>query len=300
MAKRKDYYVDDFLEGSYIYYSKIQLIKQPYLIYPRLYGFQRIGPKYYNEMEYWNEYTIIYTISGSGILTIDNQSYTLKPYDLVFVENNSYHSLKPIHGSGWNIYFTHLYQNQIVSEIYQRLNANYGPVISNIREDLIVPYILKLCEFHKNWNSSTPYQMSYTIYEMLVRVLEYALKKNPSKINSKIISVINYINDNYTSSICLNDILDKCNYSRTHLERIFKEATKTTIKDYIIQLRLALAKELITSTTKTFEEIAATIGLNEYRSLHYLFIKYEKMTPSEYRRKKNKAIAKKNSSNSVL
>lgn len=294
MPKRRSNVVDDFLEGSFLYYSKVQPFRKVYLIYSRLFGFERIGPKYHNEMEFWQEYTIVLTTKGCGQLTIHGQKYLLKKGDLMFVENNTFHRLESLPNQEWEIYFTHLYPNPIVSEIYQTLNINFGPVIPNVKEEDFVPYILRLCDLYSEEFNDTAFKMSAVIYEMLLRVLNSTKNTTSARVNCSITNVINYINENFTSPISIPDLLKECNYSKTHLERLFKKETKTTVRNYIATLRLSLAKELVASTSYSFEQIAMMVGLSEYRALHYLFVQYAKSTPSEYRKKKKRSVRKTN------
>ncbi|MCF0107396.1 MAG: AraC family transcriptional regulator [Bacilli bacterium] len=285
MANSKSYYVDDFLEGSYISYAKNIAFKEPYLFYPRIFGRQKLGPNYYNEMEYWQEYTISYTVRGKGELVTKGRTYTVNKGDLIFINDNLYHSLKTLPNEEWEICFIHIYQNPAISSIYQEFSEKFGPLIHDYNEDYFLPYIDKIGEEHNKNSKDSQYAISELIYQLLMKLVSFTASKTATSSNPIVMNILLDINENYTQNIKAEEIAKKYSYSKTHIERLFKKEMGHSLKSYILSLRLSLAKELITTTNLSFDEIALRVGFNEYRSLYYLFKKYINMTPNEYKAK---------------
>ena len=116
-------------------------------------------------------------------------------------------------------------------------------------------------------------------------------------VDSELSGVIHFLNQSFNTPIKLKDILRHTNYSKNHLERLFKSRMNMTIKDYISRLRLRKAQELIATTNMYYKEIAIQVGLTDYRSLVYLFQNSLGITPTEYRERSRRVQKEEHVSN---
>jgi len=93
-----------------------------------------------------------------------------------------------------------------------------------------------------------------------------------------------YVKENYKSSeININGICNYLHISSAYFSFIFKKETKTTFINYVTQVRMEAAKELLrTSNLKSFE-IAEKVGYSEPNYFSYSFKKKFGLSPSEYR-----------------
>lgn len=93
-----------------------------------------------------------------------------------------------------------------------------------------------------------------------------------------------YVKENYQSSeININGVCNYLHLSPTYFSFIFKKETKTTFINYVTQVRMEAAKELLrTSNLKSFE-IAEKVGYSEPNYFSYSFKKKFGQSPSEYR-----------------
>jgi transcriptional regulator GlxA family with amidase domain len=73
------------------------------------------------------------------------------------------------------------------------------------------------------------------------------------------------------------------NTSPRHLTRLFQIHAATSPLDYIHRLRVALARELLTSSTLDLERIAERSGFGSTRQLRRVWTKYHTMPPSRSR-----------------
>jgi len=65
---------------------------------------------------------------------------------------------------------------------------------------------------------------------------------------------------------------------------LFKGATGRTIAEYLLELRIERAKELLMATTSPQKEIAASVGIPDVYYFSKLFKRAEGMTPGQYRK----------------
>ncbi len=98
-------------------------------------------------------------------------------------------------------------------------------------------------------------------------------------------SIIEYINNNYTKDISLDEIASVVFLTPRYVGNLFKKAMGVTIKVYITELRMNHASELLLNTNKPVSVIANKVGYNNIQSFLRVFKEYYHMTPTNYRKK---------------
>lgn len=108
---------------------------------------------------------------------------------------------------------------------------------------------------------------------------------NKQKVGNDLISnILDYIEQEYLSpEISLSTIADKFNITPQYLSAIFKEKTGHNISDYIQNLRMNKAKELLLTTDLPVSQIARIIGYTEVSGFTKAFKKIEGVSPNKYR-----------------
>lgn len=92
-----------------------------------------------------------------------------------------------------------------------------------------------------------------------------------------------YIEANYTRNISLEDVSREVNISTYYLSRIFKEAMGKNFIDYLTDLRIEKAKELLSTTSYSMKEICMMSGYSDPNYFSKTFKKNVGVTPTEYR-----------------
>lgn len=92
------------------------------------------------------------------------------------------------------------------------------------------------------------------------------------------------LNERYNSDISLDYCADEVGLSPDVLSKAFKKVTGLNFIDYLTQLRLEKAKQLLRETGNKISQVAEEVG---YQPSYFnrLFKKHEGMTPSQYREK---------------
>lgn len=100
---------------------------------------------------------------------------------------------------------------------------------------------------------------------------------------SNVINVaIEYIQRHYNEEITLNQISEYVNLSPQHFSKIFKESTNYKFVDWVNNLRISKAKELMNGSTLTIKEICFQVGYQDPNYFSRIFKKYVGLTPTEY------------------
>lgn len=93
-----------------------------------------------------------------------------------------------------------------------------------------------------------------------------------------------YIHKNFNNpDISLNTVASAVSLSPTHFSTIFSQEMGVTFIEYLTDVRIEKAKELLVSTDEKLVNIAFAVGYNEPNYLSYLFKKREGITPKEFR-----------------
>jgi two-component system response regulator YesN len=99
-----------------------------------------------------------------------------------------------------------------------------------------------------------------------------------------------FICENYNQRLTLDMIAEFVYYNPSYISSLFKKLTGQGITDYITELRIKQAKELLLSTNKSMDEIANEVGLNNNSYLTAIFKKRVHVSPSEYRKQFSKVV----------
>lgn len=99
-----------------------------------------------------------------------------------------------------------------------------------------------------------------------------------------IIKVQEWIQENYAAVIHVADIADRFKLSVRSLNRRFKLATNTTPLQYLQDLRISHAKDLLKQSNLVISEVADQVGYQDASHFTGLFKRLNTVTPNEYRR----------------
>ncbi len=97
--------------------------------------------------------------------------------------------------------------------------------------------------------------------------------------------ILGYIRENYRSDRLTADLSERFSYHPNHINRLVKTSTGVSLKSYIINYRIKIAKNLLASTDKSIADVAWDSGFSSPSYFAEQFIKNEGVTPREYRKK---------------
>lgn len=106
-----------------------------------------------------------------------------------------------------------------------------------------------------------------------------------AKPKSKIQKAVSYINENFESKLTLGVVADKACMSRYHFSRSFKEEVGCTYQDYVNNIRINKAVEMLSEGSLTITDIAFSVGFCDLSHFTRIFRKNMGFTPTNYRKK---------------
>lgn len=95
--------------------------------------------------------------------------------------------------------------------------------------------------------------------------------------------IVDYINENIYKELKVTDIAEKFGYNSKYLSHVFNNITGTSLKQFVLQKKVAKANCMLMDTNKTICEISACLGFTDYHNFMKLYKKITGLTPTEYR-----------------
>lgn len=125
------------------------------------------------------------------------------------------------------------------------------------------------------------------IFRIISTEYDFSLSKEQRKTMNWIIfeEVSKYIQKNYTD-ITIQNLVDMFHFQEDYFNRLIKNKTGLTYSAYVQQIRLEKAEQLLLSSDKSIEEIAAIVGYHNKGYFYKIFQERYKMTPSKYRKER--------------
>lgn len=93
----------------------------------------------------------------------------------------------------------------------------------------------------------------------------------------------NYINENFQKDISLDLVSREVDISPYYFSKLFKQETGNNFIEYLTEVRLRNARELLKNSQYSIKEICAESGYGDPNYFSRIFKKYEGVTPSEFR-----------------
>lgn len=106
-----------------------------------------------------------------------------------------------------------------------------------------------------------------------------------SKSERLVDSIIQYIQEHFCDNISTTTLSERFGLSSNYITNLLKQELGIRYNDYITQLRMEYAKELLLSTNKSVKNITMECGYYSQSHFTKLFVEKEGCTPVEYRKR---------------
>ena len=110
------------------------------------------------------------------------------------------------------------------------------------------------------------------------------IKKNMHSTNRYISQSLDYIYNNFTSPISVEDVAKSTCLSPRHLSRLFISEISMSIHEYITFLRIEKSKSMLKSENHTIAAISADLGFSSPQHFATTFKKHENISPNKFRK----------------
>jgi AraC-like DNA-binding protein/mannose-6-phosphate isomerase-like protein (cupin superfamily) len=262
----------------------------------RIYYWGWRDPHYNNNVHKHSFYEVCYVVSGEGEYQDEDTVYQLRSGSLFVSRPGIWHQIRSTTGLGLIFVAYELEKEQCREEEFALYSANLdtGPICMEV-DNSVIHYWLGLYKHA----GSRPYgelQELHTVAGILLAGLLRPFVKddsnrsqNVAKPSSESRSAIlhlskQYIRDNLSSPLKIEEVAEYMNLSTRQLSRLFQLDGGDTFLTYLRNERLKHAEMMLKTSIFSLKEIAAYSG---FQSVHYftnVFTEQKGMPPGEYRK----------------
>ena len=118
-------------------------------------------------------------------------------------------------------------------------------------------------------------------------ILDNCTKNLDAAALTKLLPALNYLEENYTREITLEEIAKTLDMNREYFCRLFKKTLGISFVDYTNFVRISRAEELLISSQLSVSEISDSLGFSSVSYFTRVFKNITNLTPSSYRSIKN-------------
>ncbi|NOU69822.1 ABC transporter substrate-binding protein [Paenibacillus sp. LMG 31461] len=150
-----------------------------------------------------------------------------------------------------------------------------------------ISWLQKLEHMHQIWQAPSPldkFKVKTLFYQLLYELVEQLYEQGVEIIRPDLVSqAIYYMEEHYQEALSLEELADTLECTSRQLLRLFKNQMNTSPIDYLIQLRVNKAKELLIYTDRTLKEISESVGYADSYYFSRIFKKQEGVSPKRFK-----------------
>lgn len=226
---------------------------------------------------------ILYCTKGSGTFLYENKKRIITPYTAIFIPSGCPHEYYP-NEDIWDIHWV-VPSGYAVDELFSHFGFDSLSFYELGNVKMLEHHFRKMHDALIGDRIYGNYRASGYLYDFLIEFHRLATKSGTAvTANSAVIKAVDYINMNYTEEITMEQLCNAANVSKQHLCRLFRSSLNSRPMEYAAKRRIQAAKELLTDTDLSVEEIAEEAGFCTGSYFCKLFRRYEGMTPTQFRK----------------
>ena len=243
-------------------------------------------------------YEVYFFLSGNVQYNIESRSYLLTPGDILLISPMELH--QPVfHDDQKDYERIVLWINQrFLSELSppdQDLTACFDSTLpghtnllrpTNAQRQLLSFQLERLTQETQTQDNYGALAALTYLAQILISLNRLAISASQSSDSrsvpdSVVYGVLAYINEHYFEDLTLDHLANRFFISKYHLSREFGRIVGTSVHRYLIQKRLAMAKQMMSSGMSS-SEVYQQCGFGDYSNFYRAFKAEYQITPKEF------------------
>lgn len=259
---------------------------------------------------HWHsEIEIIYVDKGNVSMGIDNHVFELNQGDICLINPNQVHYGTAKQGTDSSIHYIVLSYSMLSLDTNNPIYHKYIEPLSNGR--LLLPSVIPHMDpdkkdtpiWQKQCHSVIQTLLDYGIKQfegreigiqsaflMLLSTLYRfdrfveASKMKKNALSTRELAILDYVEGHFTEHLRIPDLASRFMVSEDYFYKIFKKITGQTPINFIQQLRIQYAKQLLKTTELSISDIGYQVGFDSTSYFSKTYKKLTGMPPRAYRK----------------
>lgn len=252
---------------------------------------------------HWHDFLEInFVLAGEMEVAINNRMIVVKEGEMIVLNRDDVHS---INSDSQNLLYVQLHldlerYNQYIPDIWTVLfrcsPGNNDAVSQNLKAEIKsqICRIVDLMESQEH-NVDAEKKIIYYCIDILSTLKMAFVATNSSKEKNlteeqsdRLWKVIDYMYDNHSRKLTLNEVAQQVYISDDYLSRLLKKQIGMGFEEFLSFIRAELSLRLLLNTDMGVTNIAYECGFSAPKYYNTAFLKSYRCTPTEYRNNKKK------------
>ncbi len=258
------------------------------------YHVDRTYPRYIMNYHWHVEYEIIRVLEGELYMTLDEKKFPAAAGDIVFVHSGILHSGTPTdcvyeclvfdlnaflkHNPGCAPYIQKIIdRSALIYHHFSPRHENIHQIIWNVFD--------AMASKHPGYELTTfgeLYHFFGTVFSEHLYLEDIPQTRKDYKRIMQLKNVLDYIDNNYSAQISLEQLSAAASMSPKYFCRFFYQMTHRTPIDYLNYQRIEHACYELATSEESVTEVAFNCGFNDLSYFIRTFKKYKGVTPGKY------------------
>lgn len=242
--------------------------------------------KYFTKREGLPSYLFKYTLSGEGYLSYENQEAYLPQGNFFWIDcQNPQHYLTSRRTGNWRVLWVHFYGGES-GYLYQKfIAANGGNVGQLPASNTVAQKLYALMNLYRPNSSPIADIRAASLLTQILTECIVSVEQESDTVQSRYIrQAQDYMTANFKQHISLDMLANVVSLNKYYLQKLFLQKTTFTPNQYLTNIRISRAKELLRMTRIPVSAIAEETGIENTSYFIRIFRDHEGMTPAEFRR----------------
>ncbi|MBD7969463.1 AraC family transcriptional regulator [Paenibacillus gallinarum] len=237
---------------------------------------------------YHNAYELYFLEEGYHQMLTNDSIYDVTMHDVALFKPNSFHrSYRNQACARTCLYFTERFLHLYFTE--RSINSLLGCFdkdIISLNKDVFPKVKKQLLLLEKENIDDTNNRIFVYLADLLTLLNDHksSLKTDQTSKDTNFAQILSYINQNYNKITKIEEIAEQFYISKYYLCHRFKETTGLTLIQYINNIKIQHACNLLINTKSSILEIGIACGFNSSMYFCRVFKQALFMTPSEFRK----------------
>lgn len=253
-------------------------------------------PHWHDELE------IVHVLEGKVKVIISENTYFLQKSEMAVISFKEIHQIQSVEGECllqiiqfnpkfMEYHFPNLSRIRFQENLQSLSKERNSGIILNLKK-LISELINSLVDKKRGYEYEV-ISLTYKLFGLLISNLPYTLNSEDELEENNVVfqrlsKIFEYIEKNYMNEINIDTLVEVLHLNRYYLAHFFKKHTGLSIGQYITNIRMNKATELLAKSEESITNIILLCGFKNVKYFYKIFKDVYNCSPLEYKNNKKR------------